>query len=71
MIRKRARVTVTGTARFRHWPSTVAPDLEVCEVKSLVGLPKRYLVIQGTTIVSKHRTKQAAVKAAEKREPKE
>ena len=61
VLSARARVRVTDGARFRRWHVTGdygAIVGSLIEVHSLVGLPRRFLVV-----ISRHRTKSAAIKS--------
>lgn len=66
---KRAKVYTTDTARIRRWRS-IDSDYEIVEMTSLYGLPKRVIVVKktalGEELWSRHRTKEAAEKAAKK-----
>lgn len=68
MTTQRAKVTRNAVARFRRWH--LSDDRDVVEVRSTLGLPTRFLVVQhchsGELVVSRHRVKSAAMKAASK-----
>jgi hypothetical protein len=70
-LSKRAKVTETSTARMKSW---YTPDRQqrVVEIKSKLGLSKRYLVCRrlengNEVIVSRHRKKVRAIKTLEEK----
>lgn len=74
-IAKRAIKYQTPTAVIRRWPARFqdAQDAiySILEVKSLYGLPKRFLVVQklregGEVVVSRHRKRNSAVEVIER-----
>lgn len=66
-FKRRAQVRRTDVARLRRWDAREAP-VAVVEISSLVGLPRRYVVVYrngpGEFVVSRHRSKRGAVMAA-------
>lgn len=69
-IRKRAVVLRNDVATFRRWSTTDGVNA-IVQVDSQLGLPRRYLLTErsgpGEVVLSRHRTKAAALKALYKR----
>ena len=69
---KRARVRETDVATMRRWRSVDNPEVALVEIKSKLGLTTRYVVVRrdretgNELIVSRHRSKIAAKRAAER-----